>query len=300
MDRDPPQNVKRVLRQEVNYGCPVPNCGSPFLTWHHFDPPWSVKEHHNPEGMIALCTKCHPMADSSAYSQGQLRNFKQNPNPIDFIKTKFPWMPEKCIIRLGGCYAPDWCRISISGKSILEIRKDDVGLTTVSFILKKENNETLATMNENVFHAYPDAVHDLAISASANRIKIWAEERRVGLEFHYSRRSPIQIEKYIQRDTPVMPDFVGQPVPIESLEEFYMELSKIKEFMPEIAAIGYRRNDPVGTAVRWHVAHHIGEDGKIPLLDFISCRLFHAGKCIELRNGKLGGLEFCGGNTFSF
>jgi hypothetical protein len=79
----------------------------------------------------------------------------------------------------------------------------------------------------------------------------------------------------------------------------YIELSKIKELMPEIAAIGYRRNDPVGNAVRWHVAHHIAEDGKIPLLDFIFCRLFHAGKCIEFRNGRLGRLEFCGGNTFT-
>jgi hypothetical protein len=215
MDREPPPSAKKNLRQEVNYGCPVPNCGSSFLSWHHFDPPWSIKEHHNPEGMIALFTQCHPMADSGVYSSAQLRNFKQTPNPIEFIKT--PWMPENCIIRLGGCYAPDWCRISISGESILEIRKDDVGLTTVSFVLKKEKNEILATMNENVFHIYPDTVHDFAISASANRIKIWSENRRIGLEFHYSRRSPAEIEKYIQKDTPIMPDFVGQSVPIENL-----------------------------------------------------------------------------------
>ena len=300
MDRNPPPNVKRILRKEVNYGCPVPNCGSPFLSWHHFDPPWSVKEHHNPEGMIALCTQCHPMADSGAFSPAQLRCFKQNPNPIEFVKAKFPWMPENCIIRLGGCYAQDWCRISISGEPILEIRKDKVGLTTINFVLKNESNEILATMHENVFHALNDSIHDLAISASANRIKIWSEERCIGLEFHYSRMSATEIEKYIQKDTPVMPDFVGQPVPIENLKEFYIELSQIKDFMPEVAAIGYRRNDPVGTAVRWHVARHMGEDGRIPLLDFISCRFFHAKQCNELRNGRLGGLEFCGGNTFSF
>lgn len=26
-----------ILRREVGFGCPV--CRSPFLTWHHFDPP---------------------------------------------------------------------------------------------------------------------------------------------------------------------------------------------------------------------------------------------------------------------
>ena len=43
----------RTLRREVGFGCPV--CRSPFLTWHHFDPPYHVEEHWRHEGMIALC-----------------------------------------------------------------------------------------------------------------------------------------------------------------------------------------------------------------------------------------------------
>lgn len=70
--------------------------------------------------------------------------------------------------------------------------------------------------------------------------------------------------------------------------------------MPEVAAIGYRRNDPVGTMMRWHAARHMEDDGRVPFLNFVACRLHHTGKCIELRKGKLEGLEFCGGNTFSF
>ena len=88
MNRNPPLNIKRILRQEVNYGCPVPNCGSPLLIWHHFDPLWSVKQHHNPEGMIALCTQHHPMADSGVFSSDQLRRFKHTPNSIEFVKMK--------------------------------------------------------------------------------------------------------------------------------------------------------------------------------------------------------------------
>jgi hypothetical protein len=37
------------LRREVNLGCPVAGCGSPFLTWHHFDPPWKLEHHHRPD-----------------------------------------------------------------------------------------------------------------------------------------------------------------------------------------------------------------------------------------------------------
>jgi len=304
MDRNPPLNVKKFLRKEVNYGCPVQNCGSLFLIWHHFDPPWSVQEHHNPEGMIALCTKHAPWADSGAYSTDQLRNFKRNPNSIELVKEKFPWMFENCIIRLGGCYAPDWCRITISGKQVLGIEKDENGFTTVNFVLKNEKDEILSTMYENIFESVPKTVHDISISPGADRIKIWSEKRRIGIEFHYSHKSPSEIEKWIQKDTPVMPDFVGQPAPIENLEEFYSELSKISEFMPEIEAIGYRRNDKVGTAVRWHLARHIGDDGRIPFLNFISCRLYHNGKCVEFREGRFRtegfNLEFCAGNTYSF
>ena len=42
-----PDLVKVTLRTEVGYGCPI--CRSPFLTWHHFDPPYSVRPHNDPE-----------------------------------------------------------------------------------------------------------------------------------------------------------------------------------------------------------------------------------------------------------
>ena len=39
MNRTPPKKVIQTLRQEVGFGCPIPNCGNPYLEWHHFDPP---------------------------------------------------------------------------------------------------------------------------------------------------------------------------------------------------------------------------------------------------------------------
>jgi len=103
MNRTPSANVRKILREEVNYGCPIPGCGSPFLTWHHFDPPWREHEHHNPEGMIALCAKHALMADSGIYTIDQLRYYKTNPFVKDQISALWPWEPENLVFLMGGC-----------------------------------------------------------------------------------------------------------------------------------------------------------------------------------------------------
>jgi len=66
VNRTPPAAVRRELRREVGFGCPIPDCGIPYLTWHHFDPEWRVEEHHRPEGMIALCLTHAGLADECA------------------------------------------------------------------------------------------------------------------------------------------------------------------------------------------------------------------------------------------
>jgi hypothetical protein len=36
-----PEEVRRMLREQVNFGCPVSDCGHPYLMDHHFDPNWA-------------------------------------------------------------------------------------------------------------------------------------------------------------------------------------------------------------------------------------------------------------------
>ncbi|HEY5431250.1 MAG TPA: hypothetical protein VIK04_19190 [Solirubrobacteraceae bacterium] len=77
MDRTaPPSTVRRELRREIGFCCPVEGCRSPYLTWHHFDPPWHVRQHHDPAGMVALCLQHHKEADAGAFTPEQLRAFK--------------------------------------------------------------------------------------------------------------------------------------------------------------------------------------------------------------------------------
>src|SRR5439155_18597601 len=73
----PSKPVRTELAREVGYVCPAPDCASPLLTWHHFDPPFSERPHHEAAGMIALCEKHHRFADNGAYTREQLREMKK-------------------------------------------------------------------------------------------------------------------------------------------------------------------------------------------------------------------------------
>ena len=72
--------TKDALRREVGYVCPVEGCGSPYLTWHHFDPPWTKGHIDRVEGMIALCAEHHNAANANAYSIDQLKLLKKSLN----------------------------------------------------------------------------------------------------------------------------------------------------------------------------------------------------------------------------
>jgi hypothetical protein len=103
MNRTPPTAVRRELKREVGFGCPVPYCGNPYLYWHHFDPPWDVRQHHDPDGMIALCGLHHPKADAGAYSKEQLREFKRRlAERAEEAKGRFEWMRHSLLGVVGG------------------------------------------------------------------------------------------------------------------------------------------------------------------------------------------------------
>lgn len=73
---------------------------------------------------------------------------------------------------------------------------------------------------------------------------------------------------------------------IEELERLYQTLSDLKN-VPDVAAVGFQRKDAAGTMIRWHLARHRKSDGKIPVLDFVSCHFHNKGRMIKMRNGTL-------------
>lgn len=103
VNRTPPIEVRRELRNEVGFGYPFPDCGNPYLYWHHFDPPWNVQQHHDSAGMIALCAMHHAKADSGTFTTDQLRSFKKEGSVRSVeIRGRFDWMRRDLLAVVGG------------------------------------------------------------------------------------------------------------------------------------------------------------------------------------------------------
>lgn len=93
------------LRKEVGFVCPYPNCESPYLTFHHFDPPRNIEVHNRPEGMIALCREHHDFADQGHYTKSQLHEWKKSPKGvIDTKRQRLAWLKREPIIAVGSVY----------------------------------------------------------------------------------------------------------------------------------------------------------------------------------------------------
>jgi hypothetical protein len=140
--RDPGSEIKYALRREVNYGCPVrfadgTGCGSPVLTYHHFDPPWAGNFIHNQDGMLALCPEHHTKADGGHWTKRQLREMKTTPYVDDVLKVQWPWGPETLVIKVGSCLiVGSGSPIRLNGKRVLGFtphKNENLGGRTVLF-----------------------------------------------------------------------------------------------------------------------------------------------------------------------
>jgi len=202
--------VLRKLRSEVGFGCPVHMCGNPYLYWHHFDPPWQSRQHHNPEGMIALCGEHHAKADAGAYTNDQLRSFKRaGTEQTAEVKGRFEWMRHHLLAVVGGNFFYEtptilmykdepsiWLNRNEDGYLMLNVRM----LTTSgeprmrledNFWLTKGNPEDLESppSGKRLHVKYPNGdmlkvqFFELESVAAANKRYAEAEPERWGLSY---------------------------------------------------------------------------------------------------------------------
>lgn len=155
MDRHPPRDVQRQLRQEVGFGCPIPvpdkSCGCPYLEWHHFDPTWRERQHHNPAGMIALCPKHHKKADGNSWTKEQLREFKQSGRGnFSHVRGRFDWMRRKLLGVVGGNFSYD-CPILFycSQQPIIWFTRDTQGYLRVNISRPQTTFSAQPVMEDN-------------------------------------------------------------------------------------------------------------------------------------------------------
>ncbi|HIF9107580.1 TPA: HNH endonuclease [Photobacterium damselae] len=123
-----PNAVKKILRTEVGFGCPVKGCGNPYLEYHHFDPPVSVRPHNNPEGMIALCAQHHKKADGGAYTVEQLHALKSDKANADLVKGNLDWLRKDLLAVVGGNFYYETPKIiTIDNIDLVSLVRDDDG-----------------------------------------------------------------------------------------------------------------------------------------------------------------------------
>jgi hypothetical protein len=173
MSRKPPAHVKRQLREEVGFGCPVPGCGLPYLEWHHFDPPWHVTNHHNPESMIALCRTHHIQADHGAFSVDQLHELKQSGKENwRKVSGKFNWMRNRLLAVVGGNFYYETPVIfKFREQPIIWFERDENNYLLLNLYMLTTSNAPRAYIKNNEWFNV-GGEEDIESPPSAKKVKI--------------------------------------------------------------------------------------------------------------------------------
>jgi hypothetical protein len=156
LSRTPPLDVRRQLRKEVGFGCPVDGCGSPYLEWNHFDPPWRERAHHDPDGMIALCAEHHAAADAGAFTIEQLRDMKWRETPQ--VGARFDWMRNRLLGIVGGnFYYEVPTLVAFRDQPLISLVRDEDGLLLVNVrMLTTEHGSERVQIDDNYWIARGD------------------------------------------------------------------------------------------------------------------------------------------------
>lgn len=199
MNRTPPESVLHELRREVNFGCPFPECGRPILSWHHFDPPWHEKNHHNPEGMIALCPEHHGLADGNNYTREQLRSWKKKPNNIENIKYNIPWLWDNFVYEIGTSFWSPDAQIKFNDTTIMQAKMSGQGEPwKLSMVLLGESGQILAKIEDN-FVTAPVSLNDFNISYQGKNLEIIDKPKKNFLSLSCTTIKKSSIQEYLQK-----------------------------------------------------------------------------------------------------
>jgi hypothetical protein len=172
MTRQPPAAVRHQLAEEVGFGCPVEGCGSPYLTWHHFDPPWAAKQHHDPAGMVALCRDHHPEADKGAFTTEQLRDFKRvGRDRSRALGARFNWMRESLLAVVGGnFYYETPIAIRVNDIPVVWFNRDESGRLLVNLQMLTTSGEPRMLMLDNFWMTEGSSEREIVCPPSGSMV----------------------------------------------------------------------------------------------------------------------------------
>ena len=148
LSRTPHVAVRRELRREVGFGCPVSGCGNPYLQYHHFDPPWEKEHHHDPARMIALCAEHH--AKAAAWTVEDFRAMKAVPADRPDVRGRFEWMREDVLAVVGsGFYYETPNMVVFRGTPIIWFERDDQRRLLLNFRFLTTSRQPRASLENN-------------------------------------------------------------------------------------------------------------------------------------------------------
>lgn len=237
MNRTPPVKTRRKLRREVNFGCAYPNCGNPYLEWHHFDPPWSEKHHHNPEGMIALCPKHHRKADVGAFTKEQLKEFKENARTRSTeVKGKFDWLRNKMVAVVGNVgYYETLTIFEYKNQPIIWFNRDENGYLQLNLIMLTKSGKQRVVIEDN-FWINKGEPKDLISPPSGKKLKVeYGNGDFFKVEFHELLNRGDVKKKYPKQN----PEYWDIDFPITSVEINYRVGGTDLEFGPSSTNLGF-------------------------------------------------------------
>jgi hypothetical protein len=236
--RTPPAAVRRQLRKEVAFGCPIPDCRLPYLEYHHFDPPWHEDPHHNRDGMVPLCPGHHAQADAGTWTPAQLRQFKVEADAADPARGRFNWMRSQLLGVVGGVfYFENEYLITAGGEPVLWFQRGENGELLVNLRMSLGRDpSTRLQIDQNDFVLAGDAV-DVECPPSGKSLKIrYAEGDRIELAFVELANADAAYHRYGDKGVP--PQFCEVSWPLTAVEVVIEVTNTGISFGPQATSIG--------------------------------------------------------------
>lgn len=190
---EPSDKVKRKLRKEVGFGCPVESCGSPYLEYHHFDPPYRKLAHNNPEGMIALCSFHHPQGDNSAFTTEQLHEMKKRAADFSTVKGRFNWLRRNLIVIAGSIITLETPSIFlVNSRKAVWLNRDKDGYHRLNIdtpgIQMRDNDWLVSTNNLDIIS--PPGGRTLRVLTKSGE-RIYLEFKEINDEGELAKLTPM-------------------------------------------------------------------------------------------------------------
>jgi hypothetical protein len=190
-----PSSIRKYLRSEVEYGCPVLGCRNPFLEYHHFNPKYCDGQEHIKEGMIALCPNHHRMADHDRWTNEELINMKAA-SIREAVNGTIDWALKDSVIIVGNNYFFGHSfSFDVLGQELFSIYQIDNGRLIISALIWDSKMNLIAKIVENDILINQPHIGDLICSASGHSIRIEARADDIFYELSFRRISYAEFEK---------------------------------------------------------------------------------------------------------